>query len=302
MKTLFGTDGIRGEAGKFPLDSPTVTAIGFSLAEHLAELAPDPQIIIGRDTRESGEEIERALIEGANKAGVECLSAGVITTPGVAFLTRKHRASAGVVISASHNPYQDNGIKIFAPSGQKMDDSVERMIEADIFAQHELSPSTKSTPSPSSPELQQKLQQEYLSFLADEIGSDLNLEGLKIIVDCANGASSALAPVLFARLGAKVLAINASPDGRNINRDCGSLHIESLQQKVVKERADLGVAFDGDADRSLFIDNNGNFVDGDATMWALASSRLPSTTITSRSSAFCAMIESNVLAIQRSPW
>ena len=271
MKTLFGTDGIRGEAGKFPLDSPTVTAIGFSLAEHLAELAPDPQIIIGRDTRESGEEIERALIEGANKAGVECLSAGVITTPGVAFLTRKHRASAGVVISASHNPYQDNGIKIFAPSGQKMDDSVERMIEADIFAQHELSPSTKSTPSPSSPELQQKLQQEYLSFLADEIGSDLNLEGLKIIVDCANGASSALAPVLFARLGAKVLAINASPDGRNINRDCGSLHIESLQQKVVKERADLGVAFDGDADRSLYIDNHGIFVDGDATMWALAS-------------------------------
>jgi len=271
VKTLFGTDGIRGEAGKFPLDSPTVTAIGFSLAEHLAELAPDPQIIIGRDTRESGEEIERALIEGANKAGVECLSAGVITTPGVAFLTRKHRASAGVVISASHNPYQDNGIKIFAPSGQKMDDSVERMIEADIFAQTELSPSTKSTPSPSSPELQQKLQQEYLSFLADEIGSDLNLEGLKIVVDCANGASSALAPVLFARLGAKVLAINASPDGRNINRDCGSLHIESLQQKVVKERADLGVAFDGDADRSLYIDNHGIFVDGDATMWALAS-------------------------------
>ena len=271
MKTLFGTDGIRGEAGKFPLDSPTVTAIGFSLAEHLAELAPDPQIIIGRDTRESGEEIERALIEGANKAGVECLSAGVITTPGVAFLTRKHRASAGVVISASHNPYQDNGIKIFAPSGQKMDDSVERMIEADIFAQHELSPSTKSTPSPSSPELQQKLQQEYLSFLADEIGSDLNLEGLKIVVDCANGASSALAPVLFACLGAKVLAINASPDGRNINRDCGSLHIESLQQKVVEEGADLGVAFDGDADRSLYIDNHGIFVDGDATMWALAS-------------------------------
>ncbi len=271
MKTLFGTDGIRGEAGKFPLDSPTVTAIGFSLAEHLAELAPDPQIIIGRDTRESGEEIERALIEGANKAGVECLSAGVITTPGVAFLTRKHRASAGVVISASHNPYKDNGIKIFAPSGQKMDDSVERMIETDIFAETELSPSTQSGPPPSSPELQHKLQQEYLSFLADEIGNDLNLEGLKIVVDCANGASSALAPVLFARLGAKVLAINASPDGRNINRDCGSLHIESLQQKVVKERADLGVAFDGDADRSLYIDDHGIFVDGDATMWALAS-------------------------------
>jgi len=270
VKTLFGTDGIRGEAGKFPLDLPTVTAIGFSLAEHLAEREADPQIIIGRDTRESGESIERALIDGANKAGVECLSTGVITTPGVAFLTRKHSASAGVVISASHNPYQDNGIKIFAPSGQKMDDSVERMIEADIFAQTEL-PSSKSNPPPASPELQDKLRQEYLSFLADEIGRDLNLEGLKIVIDCANGASSALAPVLFARLGAKVIAINASPDGRNINRDCGSLHIDSLRQRVIDEHADLGVAFDGDADRSLFIDNHGNFVDGDATMWALAS-------------------------------
>ncbi|HKU76888.1 MAG TPA: phosphoglucosamine mutase [Pyrinomonadaceae bacterium] len=270
MKTLFGTDGIRGEAGKFPLDSPTVTAIGFSLAEHLAERDPNPQIIIGRDTRESGELIERALIEGANKAGVECLSAGVITTPGVAFLTRKHGASAGVVISASHNPYQDNGIKIFAPSGEKMDDSVERMIEADIFA-GELSPATQTSPVPSSPELQDKLRQEYLSFLADDIGNGLQLDGLKMVIDCANGASSALAPVLFTRLGAKVNAINAAPDGRNINRDCGSLHIDSLRQRVVDERADLGVAFDGDADRSLFIDNSGNFVDGDATMWALAS-------------------------------
>jgi phosphoglucosamine mutase len=124
---------------------------------------------------------------------------------------------------------------------------------------------------PASSELQEKLHQEYLSFLADEIGSELSLEGLKMVVDCANGASSALAPVLFARLGAKVTAINAAPDGRNINRDCGSLHIDSLRQRVVDEHADLGVAFDGDADRSLFIDNNGNFVDGDATMWALAS-------------------------------
>ena len=270
MKTLFGTDGIRGEAGKFPLDSSTVTAIGFSLAEHLAEREANPQIIIGRDTRESGESIERALIEGANKAGVECLSAGVITTPGVAFLTRKHRASAGVVISASHNPYQDNGIKIFAPSGQKMDDSVERMIEADIYAHSGFSPSTHSSSKQSSPELQEKLRQEYLSFLAGEIGRDLNLENLDMVVDCANGASSALAPVLFARLGAKVIAINAVPDGRNINRDCGSLHIDSLRKKVAEERADLGVAFDGDADRALFIDNKGNFVDGDATMWALA--------------------------------
>ena len=269
MKALFGTDGIRGEAGKFPLDQPTVTAIGFSLASHLAERDPNPEIIIGRDTRESGEWIESALIEGANKAGVKSLSAGVITTPGVAFLTRKHRASAGVVISASHNPFQDNGIKIFAPSGEKIDDSVERMIEADIFAKTEL-PSSVSVNTPSSPERQVNLRQEYLSFLADEIGSDLNLEGLTMVVDCANGASSALAPVLFTRLGARVIAINAAPDGQNINRDCGSLHIDSLRQRVVNERAGIGVAFDGDADRSLFIDNSGNFVDGDATLWALS--------------------------------
>src|SRR5215208_5679762 len=143
MKALFGTDGIRGEAGQFPLDASTVTAIGFSLASHLATTS---QIIIGRDTRESGESIERALIDGANRAGAECLSAGVITTPGVAFLTHKHQAAAGVVISASHNPYQDNGIKIFAPSGQKMDDSLERLIEADVHAKIEVPASTRTPP------------------------------------------------------------------------------------------------------------------------------------------------------------
>jgi phosphoglucosamine mutase len=269
MKALFGTDGIRGEAGKFPLDPATVSTIGFSLAAHLAESGETPEIIIGRDTRESGESIEQALISGANSAGAKCLSAGVITTPGVAFLTRKHQASAGVVISASHNPYQDNGIKIFAPSGRKMDDSVERLIESDVFADTEL-PAPSQPVAHRSPELEEQLRREYLSFLADEIGEGLSLRGLRIIIDCANGASSALAPVLFSQLGAEVVAINANPDGRNINRDCGSLHIDSLQTKVVSEKADLGVAFDGDADRSLFVDNRGSFVDGDATLWALA--------------------------------
>ena len=267
MKALFGTDGIRGEAGQFPLDPATVTAIGFSLASHLAASGVAPKIITGRDTRESGASIEQALIEGASRAGAECLSAGVITTPGVAFVTRKEQASAGVVISASHNPYHDNGIKIFAPSGRKMDDAVERQIEADIYHKIEIPPAL-TTRSHSSAE--EKLREEYLSFLADEIGDGLNLKGLKIVVDCANGASSALAPTLFERLGATVIAINATPDGRNINRDCGSLHIDSLRDKVVKEQAALGVAFDGDADRSLFVDGEGNFVDGDATLLALA--------------------------------
>jgi phosphoglucosamine mutase len=269
MKALFGTDGIRGEAGQFPLDPATVSAIGFSLASHLAERTATPQIVIGRDTRESGEAIERALIAGATRAGATCMSAGVITTPGVAFLTRKLRASAGVVISASHNPYQDNGIKIFAPSGQKMDDSVERQIEADIFENKQaLEPQLESLSI--SHEIEEQLDEDYLSFLANDIGKGLTLDGLTIIIDCANGASSAFAPVLFERLGARVIAINTSPDGRNINLNCGSLHIESLQEMVLNEHADLGVAFDGDADRSLFIDGHGNFVDGDETLWALA--------------------------------
>lgn len=269
MKSLFGTDGIRGEAGQFPLDPATVSAIGFSLASHLAERTATPQIVIGRDTRESGESIERALIAGANQAGAKCMSAGVITTPGVAFLTRKLQASAGVVISASHNPYQDNGIKIFAPSGQKMDDSVERQIEADIFENKQIAAAQPES-TPRSPEIEDQLHEDYLSFLAEEIGQGLELNGLKIVVDCANGASSAFAPLLFARLGARVVAINAAPDGRNINLNCGSLHIDSLRERVISEHADLGVAFDGDADRSLFVDGNGNYVDGDATLWALA--------------------------------
>jgi phosphoglucosamine mutase len=269
MKALFGTDGIRGEAGQFPLDPSTVSTIGFSLASHLTKSGEAPEIIIGRDTRESGESIAQALIAGANRAGARCLSAGVITTPGVAFLTRKLHADAGVVISASHNPYQDNGIKIFAPSGQKMDDSVERVIEGDIFngpKQSGLVLNGESTDQ----KLEEKLQHEYLAFLSDQIGEGLDLGDLTIVIDCANGASSALAPALFKRLGARVVSINCAPDGRNINLNCGSLHIESLQAEVVAEKADLGVAFDGDADRALFVDALGNFVDGDATLWVLA--------------------------------
>ncbi len=269
MKPLFGTDGIRGEAGQFPLDAPTVSAIGYSLARHLSKTIDAPEIVIGRDTRESGEWLECALIDGATRAGAKSLSAGVITTPGVAFLTRQLNADAGIVISASHNPYQDNGIKIFAPSGEKMDDSVERVIEADIHAgvsqEH-----PSSDAKPPSPEQEHELQQQYLAFLFDQIGKGLDLHGLKVLIDCANGASSNLAPPLFERLGAETIAINASPDGHNINLNCGSLHIDSLREQVVQHKADLGVAFDGDADRSLFVDENGNFVDGDATLWVLA--------------------------------
>ena len=268
MKALFGTDGIRGEAGRFPLDAPTVKTIGFSLASHLAETIAEPIIVVGRDTRESGEWLEQALIEGATHAGVKCLSAGVITTPGVAYLTRHLNANAGVVISASHNPYQDNGIKIFSPSGEKIDESLERQIESDVEKGFSASRERdyKNPPSANSA----SLRNDYLRFLTTDIAKNLSLQGQTIVVDCANGASTEFAPHLFETLGARVIPINAQPDGRNINLNSGSLHIESLMEAVEKEHADLGVAFDGDADRSLFVDEKGGFVDGDATLWVLA--------------------------------
>jgi len=269
MKSLFGTDGIRGEAGKFPLDAPTATIIGSSLARYLrTATGKQPSIIIGRDTRESGGWLEQALINGVSATGAKCLSAGVITTPGVAFLTSELHADAGVVISASHNPYHDNGIKIFSPSGQKIADSVERQIEADIYSS-DSSPESVAGDLPNA-DAEDQLRKRYLRFLSEKIGEGLSLDGLTIVLDCANGASSHLAPPLYESLGARVIAINVSPDGRNINLNCGSLHIESLQERVIQERADIGVAFDGDADRSLFVDEKGNFVDGDATLWVLA--------------------------------
>ncbi len=264
-RRLFGTDGVRGEAGRFPLDAETMETIGASLAVRLGKA---PLIVVGRDTRESGEGLERALIAGALRYGARCESAGVITTPGVAFLTRDLDAQAGVVISASHNPYQDNGVKIFAPSGRKLDDDTERLIEADISAAQDspLKPQQALTTEDHSYDLCSR----YLAFLEKQIGAGLSLRNQVIVVDAANGAASQLAPELFARLGARVIPINNHPDGRNINLNCGSLHIEGLQQQVVASGATLGVAFDGDADRALFVDAHGEFVDGDATLWVLA--------------------------------
>ena len=270
MKKLFGTDGIRGEAGLFPLDPPTIRSIGSSLATRLKEkLGRSPLVIVGRDTRESGEWIERALFDGASHAGAEVRTAGVISTPGVAYLARSLSADAGVVLSASHNPFQDNGIKIFAPSGRKLDEATERLIERDVFdSTTDLPLSTPIRASDSGAE--DELRERYLDFLANEIGKNLSLNGLRIVIDCANGAASNLAPQLFQRLGASVTAINNTPDGRNINLNCGSLHTESLQEKVQTQSAALGVALDGDADRSLFVDAKGQLVNGDGTLWVLA--------------------------------
>jgi phosphoglucosamine mutase len=277
MKKLFGTDGMRGEAGRFPLDVATIQTIGASLASRLKEkLRRVPLIVIGRDTRESGEWIQQALVTGASEAGAELKTAGVITTPGVAFLARTLPADAGVVISASHNAYLDNGIKIFAPSGRKLDDATERLIESDVFSRSE-SPAASAyyqtlTTLQTRTGEGNDLRTRYLEFLASEIGRGLSLDGLQLVLDCANGASSAIAPELFRRLGARVTAINNAPDGRNINLGSGSLHTEGLQDEVIRQNADLGVAFDGDADRALFVDAKGRLINGDASLWVLANS------------------------------
>ena len=266
MKKLFGTDGIRGEAGEFPLDEKTLKTIGRSLAKQFKEKNnKSARFIIGRDTRESGSWIEESFYAGAISEGAECVSSGVITTPGVAFLTKEHDFDAGIVISASHNPFQDNGIKVFSPSGKKLDKEMEREIEKDIF-EGDVSIDAKSQIDASNIDY---FQESYLKHLAEEF-KNLSLSNFKMIVDCANGAASNLAPKLFQRLGAEVIAINNQPDGKNINKDCGSLHLDKLQAKVLEENADFGVAFDGDADRSLFVDEKGEIVDGDATLWVMA--------------------------------
>jgi len=279
MKKLFGTDGMRGEAGVFPLDAATVNTVGRSLATRLKnKLGRTPLIVIGRDTRESGDWLERALASGATKAGAEWKSAGVITTPGVAYLARTLPADAGIVISASHNVYSDNGIKIFAPSGRKLDEETERLIESDVFA--ELDRRTLTNPGIESPHIAisapvvpnsvSGLRIRYVDFLVNEIGQHMDLNGIKLVLDCANGAASAFAAEVFERLGAKVKSINNNPDGHNINLGCGSLHMQGLQHEVLKENADLGIAFDGDADRSLFVDAHGQLINGDVSLWILA--------------------------------
>ena len=246
------------------------------MARHLAEriVGRAPRIVIGRDTRESGSWIERDLVAAAGGAGAEIQSAGIITTPGVAFLARTLPADAGVVISASHNPYQDNGIKVFDPSGRKLDDTTERRIERDIAeaTSGDLDVPATGYFNEQAPDANHaaELQTRYLNYLEHDVAHDISLSNLKIVVDCANGSAYEIGPRLFTRLGARVIAINNQPDGHNINLDCGSLHIEGLQRRVLDERADLGVAFDGDADRALFVDAGGKFVDGDATMWVMA--------------------------------
>ena len=266
MKKLFGTDGIRGHANEFPLDQKTVSIVGSALARCFRErLDRDPRFVTGRDTRESGPSIEAAFHAGALAQGAQCESAGVITTPGVAYATSAFEFDAGIVISASHNPYRDNGIKIFSPDGKKIDEETERSIEAAVLAE----PAVEVSLAEVATHRTERFRDEYIRHLRRRSDGP-SLAGMNLVIDCANGAASSLAPGLFRSLGASVQAINDRPDGKNINRDSGSTHLDHVVQTVIQDGADVGIAFDGDADRALFVDEKGTIVDGDATLWIMA--------------------------------
>src|ERR1700733_2287718 len=263
MKKLFGTDGIRAVAGQPPLDAATIYAIGLALAHTLAAKTPSPRVLLGMDTRESSEWIAATLTAGLIEGGGLVESAGVITTPAIAFLTHTHRFAAGVVISASHNPWQDNGIKLFGPDGYKLPDATELAIEDEIFRKLA---SCKETPEQTiPPEVNEADRAEYVRFLLSAV-EGLSLDGHRIVIDCANGAASSVAPQLFSDLGGEVIITHASPDGRNINEACGALHPDIVAAAVKHHKASMGITFDGDADRALFADEHGNVVNGDAVL------------------------------------
>jgi phosphoglucosamine mutase len=259
-RELFGTDGIRGVAGSYPLDHKTAHAVGAALGKWVTESREEREVVIGMDTRESGPWLAAEVAGGLAGEGVASDFAGITTTPGVAFLAKNGPFAAGVMISASHNPFQDNGIKLIGHSGYKLPDEQEEKLESDIFAllrAGHTGPAAKIT-------IDENLDRTYIDHLAGTVPN--GLQGLSIVTDCANGSASFLAPELFERLGGRVHRINCSPDGRNINLNSGSLHLDGLRAKVLEQAADVGVAFDGDADRALFVSRAGKIIDGDAVL------------------------------------
>jgi len=267
-RKLFGTDGIRGIAGEFPLDPGTVYAVGLALGHSLKKKEPRPRVLLGRDTRESSPWIGATLAEALRQAGAKVESAGVVPTPAVAFLARAHGFNAGVVISASHNPWNDNGIKLFGGDGFKLPDALELAMEEEILfhAAKGIEVDVKTLP-----RLEDKpaLQSDYIQFLRTSL-PNLSLGAMKLVVDCANGAASAIAPELFRRLNrdgrAKVTLLNVTPDGRNINANCGALHPNVVAAEVKERKANMGITFDGDADRCMLAGSRGNVINGDAIL------------------------------------
>ena len=264
MRKLFGTDGIRGVAGEAPLDVPTIYAIGMALASSLASLAAHPRVLLGSDTRESSPWISAVIAAGLKAGGADVENAGVITTPGVAYLARRHRLAAGVVISASHNPWQDNGIKVFGGDGYKLPDATELAIEEQIF-RHLKQPPPPGLQAEAAPAVHEQLRLEYEAFLRNVV-PQLNLAGKKVVVDCANGAAAVIAQELFSLFGGEIHFTHVSPNGRNINENCGALHPEVVARETKEMGADLGITFDGDADRALFANAQGQVVNGDGVM------------------------------------
>ncbi|MBL8230258.1 MAG: phosphoglucosamine mutase [Bryobacterales bacterium] len=268
-RQLFGTDGIRGVAGEAPLDPETVFAVGVALGQWaVGTHGGNPEILVGMDTRESGQWIAETVAAGAFAEGARVRFAGLITTPGVAYLTRNQDFVAGVMISASHNPFRDNGIKIFDHSGFKLPDDLEHSLEGTILARV----SRGVQPGRLSLTADEGLDQAYVDYLAGTFQG--SLKGFRLLVDCANGAACHLAPDLLRRLGAEVLPRSCEPDGRNINLQCGALYAGGLGPEVVEHQATAGIAFDGDADRSMLISESGKVVDGDAILLIAAMSLL----------------------------
>ncbi len=269
MGKLFGTDGIRGTANKHPITAETALALGRAAACHFAGKGDTSRIVVGKDTRISGDMLEHAVAAGICSAGADALLTGVLPTPAIAFLTAALGADAGVIISASHNPYGDNGVKLLNKDGFKLSDEIEEEIEKILLGGNSSS-LCESVVKTGRVKTVENPGRSYIEFLRKSVPESFSLEGMKIAVDCSNGAASKIAPDLFSGLGADVVAIFDSPDGCNINENCGSQHTETLRKTVLKSGADIGLAFDGDADRLVCSDEKGNEVRGDRIMFVCA--------------------------------
>jgi phosphoglucosamine mutase len=269
-KELFGTDGIRGTPGEYPLDDATLDRVGLALGNYLRSQGrangESPSVLIGRDTRESGPHIAERIACGLAASGANPISAGVLTTPGVAWLVNREGFAAGVVISASHNPYYDNGVKLISSTGMKFPDATETDLEQFVLSSHDKVSAARALRLHDN----EKIDDDYLAGLAQALLPGVKLAGMKMVLDCANGAASNLAPRLFRSLGVDVIAMNHTPNGKNINANCGSLHPEAMQTRVVECGAALGVAFDGDGDRAIFSSATGKLVDGDGVLLVVA--------------------------------
>ncbi|MBI5026701.1 MAG: phosphoglucosamine mutase [Nitrospirae bacterium] len=265
MRKLFGTDGIRGKVNTYPMTSEIALKVGRAAAHVLKKAHGRNMILIGKDTRLSGYMLESALTSGICSMGMNVVLVGPLPTPGIAFITRSLRIDAGIVISASHNPYDDNGIKFFSSNGFKLPDEVERAIEDAVFSEE----MKKIRPLGSDIGKAFRIEDatgRYIEYLKSTFPKGMTLDGLKAVVDCANGAAYKVTPWVLRELGAEVIAINEKPDGKNINANCGSIHPEAMQKAVIENRADIGIAHDGDADRTILCDENGQIVDGDQIM------------------------------------